>query len=513
MIIVANFANQAPSSKQMLFRHCDAEVVLRWWSLWVQARVSSGLAASAQTPGKATPPTSPAGRHLSALLQRSPSSLPRPRTSPPRVVVTGRKSAFGTRSSRGLEASPGNPPQLDMLSPARALGNRLRAVSCFSMALPADASATAVSTQFVFPMASIGAFVSSPTVSSPTAPSPLRAAGSHLRGSLIGPRAFGYTPTAPFAELPVSMHTVMSVPDQRFSLGLSLPGAQGPTSSPAVQSAVTMSSAALVPLQLTHVQQPLQADGFSACFVAASNGKTRTVPSSATGSGKASKRASISNSIPNRPAWSPSFTRCTAVDTRLAEDMTPLSRRLTTTSSPHRATGSTQPSPSPVTAVADSLAVEPSSVQAIKRTCSNAVAARLMNTSRIRASTKTAAQPSGVRPTPAQSRASRAAVHGTSMAARAGTTRARPAAPAPAAQRSATRSSKAAASTPAEQSVAVHRQAASGRAGVVQRESSPAPVELRQAKAGNAKTVKKEVAPVRTQPARRAKDPGHTWKF
>ncbi|KAL0034923.1 hypothetical protein WJX79_000662 [Trebouxia sp. C0005] len=54
-----------------------------------QARVTSGLAASAQTSGKANPPTSAAGRHLSAFLQRkssmgSPSSCPRPQTSTPR---------------------------------------------------------------------------------------------------------------------------------------------------------------------------------------------------------------------------------------------------------------------------------------------------------------------------------------------------------------------------------------------------------------------------------------------
>jgi len=258
---------------------------------------------------------------------------------------------------------------------------------------------------------------------------------------------------------------------------------------------------------LTPVQQPFQeAHGPSACSVAASNGSTRTVLSSAVGSGKASRRSSISNNIADRPAWSASFSRCTAVHTRLAET-TPVSRRITT-ASPHRPTGIPQPSPSPVRAVADSPAVEPSSVQAIRRTGSNGTAARLMSTAKTRGSTRTAAQPGGVRPTVAQPNAGRAAVQGTSRA-----TRPRPAAPAPSAQNPATRSSKAAASTPAEQSVAVHKQAASGRAGVVQRESGPAPVELRQAKGAKAKTVKKEVAPIRSQPARRAKDPGHTWKF
>ncbi len=472
----------------------------------MQARVTSGLAASAQTPGRATPPTSAAGRHLSALLQRSPSPCLRPRTSYPRVVVTGSRSASSTRSNCGSEASPGTPPALNLLSPARALSNRPRAVGRFTMALPSDAVVRAVGTQLLPPTVPFRTLVSSPT-----APSPPRPVSSNPRGSLLGARAFGYTPTAPFPETPMSVHSVVSVPDQGLSPNLSLPEAQGPTPSPAVQSAVTFSSAA-VPLQLTPVQQPLQAHGPSARSVAASNGRTRTVPSSAVGSGKASRRSSISNGIADRPAWSSSFSRSTAVHTRLAEDMTPVSRRLTT-ASPHRATGSTQPSPSPVRAVVDSPAVEPSSVQAIRRTGSNAAAARLMSTAKTGGSTRTAAQTSGVRPTAAQSSASRAAVQGTSRAARAGTTRARPAAPAPAAQRPATRSSKAAESTPAEQSVAIHRQAASGRSGVVQRESGPAPVELRQTKTGKARSVNKEVAPTRTQPARRAKDPGHTWKF
>jgi len=370
-------------------------------------------------------------------------------------------------------------------------------------------------------MASARAFVSSPTASSPprAVGSHLRgsligarAVGSHLRGSLIGARALGYTPTAPVAEPAVSLHSVMSDPDQGFSPGLPLPETQGPSSSLAVQSAVDMSSAALVPLQLTPVQQPLQeAHGPSAHSVAASNGRSRTVLSSAVGSGKASRRSSISTSIAGRPAWSPCFSHSSAVHTRLAET-TPVSRRFTT-ASPHIATGSTQPSPSRVRAVADSPAVEPSSVQAIRRTGSNAAAARLMSTAKTGGSTRNAAQPGGVRSTAAQSSASRAAVQGTFRAARAGTTRAGPAAPAPAAQRTATRSSKAAASTIAKQSVAVHRQAASGRLGVVQRESGPAPVEPRQAKRGKAQTMKKEVVPIRSQPARRAKDPGHTWKF
>ncbi|DBA65630.1 TPA: hypothetical protein ACH3X2_002689 [Trebouxia sp. C0005] len=460
----------------------------------VQARVTPGLAASAKTSGKANLPTSAAGRHLSALLKYksslgSPSPCPRPKTSPERVVVSGSKSASGTRSSRGSEASPGTPPALDLLTPARALGNRPRAVGRFSMALPSDAAAVSRTDTI------------QALVSSPTAPTPPRAIGSHLMGSAIGPKAFGYTPTVPVAEPPVSVH----------SLGLPVPEAQGPASSPAVQPAVNMSSAALMPLQLTPVQQPLQALGPSARSVAASNGRTRTVPSSALSSGKASRRSSICNSIADRPAWSASFSRCTAVHTRLAEDMTPVSRRLTT-ASPHRAASSPPPSPSPVRAVVDSPAVESSSVQAIRRTGSKAVAARLMSTAKTGGST-TAAQPGGVRPTAAQPNAGRATAQGTSRAARAGTIRPGPAAPAPAAQRPATRSSKAAASTPAEQSVAVHKQAASGKSGVVQRESGPAPVELRQANRGKAKTVNKEVAPIRTQPARRAKNPGHTWKF
>ena len=298
----------------------------------------------------------------------------------------------------------------------------------------------------------------------------------------------------------------MPAADQRFSLDPSLPRAQ---SSPAVQPAVSLSSAALVPLQLTPVQQPLQeAHDPSARSVAASNSRARTVPSSAVSSGQASRRSSTSNSTADRPAWNASFSRCFAVHTCLAE-ATPTSRRLTT-ASPHRATGSSQPFLSPARAVADSPAVEPSSVQAIRRTGSNAAAARLMSTGKTGGSTRTAAQPSGVRPTAAQSSASRAAVQGSS---RAGSTRAGPAAPAPASQRPANRSSKAAASTPAQQSLAVHRQAASGRSGAAQRVPGPAPVEPWQAIKGKVKAVKKEAAPTRSQPARRAKDPGHTWKF
>ncbi|KAL0054454.1 hypothetical protein WJX82_009137 [Trebouxia sp. C0006] len=186
-----------------------------------QARVTPGLAASAQTPGKATPPTPAARRHLSAFLQRFPSPCPRPRTSFPRVVVTGNRSASSIRSSGGVKASPGNPPALDLLSPARALGNMPRAVS----------------TQVVSPLASIRAFLTSPTASSPP-----RAVGSHLTGSLLGARAFSYTPTGPLAEPSVSVHSLMPAADQRFSLDPSLPEAQ---SSPAVQPAVSLSSAAL----------------------------------------------------------------------------------------------------------------------------------------------------------------------------------------------------------------------------------------------------------------------------
>ena len=463
--------------------------------------MTTGLAASAQTPGKAHPPTSAAGRPLSALLQRSPSPCPRPRTSFPRVVVTGNKSASSIRSSHGFEASPGTPPALDLLSPARALGNTARAVGCFSMALPSDTAATAVCTQIVSPMASIRTFLTSPTASSTP-----RAVGSHLRGSLLGARAFSYTPTGPFAEPSVLVHSLMPAADQRFSLDPSLPEAQ---SSPAMQPDVSLSSAALVPLQLTPVQQPLQAHGSAARSVGVSNGRTRSVPTSAISSGQASRRSSISTSIADRPAWSPCFSHSTALHACSAEDRTPVSRRLTT-ASPHRAASSTPSSPSPVR--------QPSSVQAIRRTGSNAAVARLMSTARTRASTRIAAQPAAVRPTAAQPNAGRAGVQGTSRAARAAPTRAGPAALVPAAQRcttfrARTRSSKAAASTPAEQFVAKHSEAASGRSGVVQSETGPAPVPPRQASRGKARTLKKKETPARTQPARRAKDPGHTWKF
>ena len=195
--------------------------------------------------------------------------------------------------------------------------------------------------------------------------------------------------------------------------------------------------------------------------------------------------------------------------------MSPHSRRLTT-ASPHRAASSTPPSPSPVRAVAGSPAVELSSVQAIRCTGGNAAAARLMSTAKTGGSARAAAQPSGVRPTAAQSNASRASVQGTTRATRAGQSEAGPAAPVPAVQRPATtrataRSSRAAASTSAGQSVAKNRGAASGRPGEVQSKSGPTPVEPKQAKRGQDKTVKK-AAPTRTQPARRAKDPGHTWK-
>ncbi|KAL0038937.1 hypothetical protein WJX77_002633 [Trebouxia sp. C0004] len=479
-------------------------------TLTPQARVTSGLAASVQTPGKATPPTSAGGRHLSAFLQRSPSPCPRPQTSPPKVVVTGNRSACSIRSNRyhGFEASPGTPPALDLLSPARALGNMPRAVGCVSMALPPNAAARSVSTQVVISTTSIRALVSSPTAFSPP-----RAVGSNLRGSLNRARASGYTPTAPSAEPAVSVHSVMSIPDQEFNLTLSVPETQGPTSSPAVQSAVPMSSATLVPLQLTPVQQPLQAHGPSACSVAASNGRTRAVYGSAVSSGQVHRRSSTSSSIADRPAWSASFSRSPAVHTRLVEDPTPVSPRLTS-GSLHRAASSTQPSPTPVRAVADSPTAEPSSVQAIRRTGSNAAAARLLSTAKTEASTRTAAQPGAVRPTAAQPNAGRAAVRGTSRAA---PTRAGPVAPVPAAQRltfrSKTHSSKAAASMPAEQSVAKYSTAASGRLGVVQNESGAVPVEPKQTSRGQGRTVKKKAAPARTQPARRAKEPGHTWKF
>ena len=356
-------------------------------------------------------------------------------------------------------------------------------------------------------MASIRTFLTSPTASSTP-----RAVGSHLRGSLLGARAFSYTPTGPFAEPSVLVHSLMPAADQRFSLDPSLPEAQ---SSPAMQPAVSLSSAALVPLQLTPVQQPLQAHGSAARSVAVSNGRTRSVPTSAISSGQASRRSSISTSIADRPAWSPCFSHSTALHACCAEDRTPVSRRLTT-ASPHRAASSTRPSPSPVRPVADSPAVEPSSVQAIRRTGSNAAAARLMSTAKIGGSSRTAAQPSGVRPTAAQSNAGRAVVQGTTRATRARQSKAGPAAPVPAVQRPATirataRSSRAATSTSAGQSVAKDRGAASGRPGEVQSKSGPTPVEPKQARRGQGKTVKKE-APTRTQPARRAEDSGHTWK-
>ncbi len=481
----------------------SAVVTLRWWSLWVQARATPGLAASAQTSGKATPPTSAAGRRLSALLQSksalgSPSPSPRPRTSPPRVVFTASEFASSTRSNCGSEASPGTPPALDLLSPTRALGNRPRAVGRFSMALPSDAAPTAVGIAGLFPTVSFQRLVSSP--STPSLP---RAIGSSPRGSLLTAKVSGHTPTAPFAEPAVSVHSVVSAPNQGFSPSLSLPEA-------------TPSSAASVPLQLTPVQQPPQAHGPAARSVAASNGRTRSVPSSAVGSGQASRRSSISTSIADRPAWSPCFSRSSALHTCFAEHRTPDSGRLTT-ASPHSDASSLEPSPSPVRAFANSPAVEPSSVQAIRRTGSNAAAARLMSTAKTGGNTRAAAQPSGVRPTAAQLNAGRADVQGTSRATRAGQANAGTAAPVPAVQRPTTtrataRSSKAAASTLAGQSVAKNRGAASGRPGEVQSKSGPTPVEPKHAKRGQDKTVKK-AAPTRTQPARQAKDPGHTWKL
>ena len=466
---------------------CSSNVVtLRWWSLWVQARVSSGLAASAQTLGKATPPTSPASRHLSALLQR-------------KVVVTNSRFASNTMSNCGSEVSPDTPPALDLMSPIRALGNRPRAVHRCSMALPSDAAPTAVGIPDLSPTVSFQRLLSSLST-----PSPPRAISSSSRGSLLAAKVSGHTPTAPLAEPPVSVHGVVSVVDQGFSPGLSVPEA-------------AISSTAFVPLQSTPMQQPLPAHGPSARSVAASNGRTRTVPSSAVSSGKASRRSSISNSNADRPAWSPCFSSSSVVHTCFAEDSTPNSRRLTT-ASPQRAASSPQPSPRPVRAIAGSPAVEPSSVQAMRHTGSNAAAARLMSTAKTGGSTRTAAQPGGVTLTAAQPNAGRAVVQGTSRAAKAAPTRAGPAAPAPAAHRLATiratpRNSKAAASTPAGQSVAKPRQAASGRLGVVQSESVLAPAEPTQSRRGQDRTVKKKEAPARTQPARRAKNPGHTWKF
>ena len=523
MLIVVNFANLPMKVHQHSPVKCSSDVVtLRWWSLWVQARVTPGLAASTQTPGKATPPSSAAGRRLSALLLRnsslaSPSQSPRPRTSPPRVVFTCSEFAPSTMSNCGPEAFPDTPPALDPLSPTRALGNRLRATGRFSMALPSDAAPRAVGIPGLSPTVSFQRLVSSPST-----PSPPRAIGSSSRGSLLGARAHGYTPTAPFAEPTVSVHSVMSVADQGFSPNMPLPEAQGPTPSPAVQSAVTLSSAA-VPLQLTPEQQPHQeAHGVAARSVAASNGRTRTMPTSAVSSGQVSRRAGISSSIADRPAWSPCFSRSSVFPTCFAEDRTPHSKRLTT-ASPHRAASSTPRSPSHVRAFVDSPAVEPSSVQAIRRTGSNAAAARLMSTAKTGGSARADAQPRGVRPTAAQSNAGRAGVQGTSRAGRAGQIKTGPAAPGPAApapavQRPATirttGRNRAAASTSAGQSVAKQREATSGRSIVVQSEAGPAAGPPRQASRGNskAKSVKKEMAPTRIQPARRAKNPGHAWR-
>ena len=338
-------------------------------------------------------------------------------------------------------------------------------------------------------------------MSSPSTPSLPRAVGSSPRGSLLGVKVSGHTPTAPFVEPAVSGHGVVSVADQGFSSSLSLPEA-------------TTSSAALVPLQLTPLQQPPQAHGSPARSVAASNGKIRTMPTSAVSSGEASRRSSISSSIADRPAWSPCFSRSSALHTCSAEDRTPHSRRLTTASL-QRTACSTPSSPSPARAVVDSPAVEPSSVQAIRRTGSNAPAACLMSTSKNRGSAKTAAQPSAVRPIPAQSRAGRAAVQGTIRATRAGQSKTGPAAPVPAVQRPATirttGRNRAAASTSAGQSVAKNRGAASGRPGEVQSKAGPTPVEPKQARTGQDRTVQKEAA-TRTQPARRVNNPGHTWK-
>ena len=415
-----------------------------------------------------------------------------PQTSPPKVVVTGSRFASNTMGNCGSEAFPDTPLALDLVSPTRALGNKPRAVHRFSMALPSDAAPTAVVIPDLPPIVSFQRLLSIPST-----PSPPRATSNSLRGSLLAAKVSGHTPTAPLAEPPVSVHSVVSVPDQGYSPGLSLP--EAPTF-----------SASLVPLQLTPVQQPLQAHGSAARSVAANNGRITTVPSSALSSCQASRRSSISNSNADKPAWSPCFSRSSVLHTCFAEDKTPDGRRLTT--------ANPQPSPGPVMAVADGPAVEPSSVQAIKRTGNNAAAARLMSTAKTGGSTQTAAQPGAVRPTAAQSSAGKAAMPGTSRAGRTGTTRAGPAAFAPAAQRPATiratgRSSKAAASPPAGQSVAKTRQAAPGRLGVVQSESVHAPAEPKQTRRGQDRTMKKKEAPARTQPARRAKNPGHTWKF
>ncbi len=125
------------------------------------------------------------------------------------------------------------------------------------------------------------------------------------------------------------------------------------------------------------------------------------------------------------------------------------------TASIHRAAGSTQPSPSPVRAVAGSPAVEPSSAQAIRRTSSNAAAAGLMSRPKTGVSTRTDAQPGGVRPTAAQPNAGRA---GQLCRATSGLLQQQQRA---AAIRATAHSSKAAASTPAEQSVAEHKEASS----------------------------------------------------
>ena len=516
MLIVVNFANLPMKVHQNSPVKCSSDVVtLRWWSLWVQARVTPGLAASAQTPGKATSPSSAAGRRLSALLLRnsslaSPSQSPRPRTSPPRVVFTCSEFAPSTMSNCGPEAFPDTPPALDLLSPTRALGNRPLL----------HGPSLRCSSQSSWHPRSLTYCLIPKTCEQPLNSLTTQSNWQQLQGQSIGSQGTWLHPNSPLCR--VSVHSVMSVADQGFSPNMPLPEAQGPTPSPAVQSAVTLSSAA-VPLQLTPEQQPHQeAHGVAARSVAASNGRTRTMPTSAVSSGQVSRRAGISSSIADRPAWSPCFSRSSVFPTCFAEDRTPHSKRLTT-ASPHRAASSTPRSPSPVRAFVDSPAVEPSSVQAIRRTGSNAAAARLMSTAKTGGSARADAQPRGVRPTAAQSNAGRAGVQGTSRAGRAGQIKAGPAAPGPAApapavQRPATirttGRNRAAASTSAGQSVAKQREATSGRSIVVQSEAGPAAGPPRQASRGNskAKSVKKEMAPTRIQPARRAKNPGHAWR-
>ena len=175
--------------------------------------MTPGLAASAETPGKATPPTSAAGRRLSALLQcksvlGSPSPCPRPRTSAPRVVFTGSEFASSTRTNCGSEASPGTPLALDLLSPQGhlATGRGQWAASPWpfpQMQLP-EQLASQVSPLLLHSRDLRAA------LQLLHCPEQLAAAPG---GSLLEDKVSGHTPTAPFAEPAVSVHGVVSAPE------------------------------------------------------------------------------------------------------------------------------------------------------------------------------------------------------------------------------------------------------------------------------------------------------------